>query len=238
MQGSFYIFLTDLFRKVIFHQFVWDHFLDKWISSIFRRFYHFNYLCITLSCSLGFIAKSRNTFLCHDLCCFYLISLWMVILLKIGLYFFNSSLPGVFFLFLVVIYLDVPGRPLSLCSVHSKITCTLFPFAFFPIASSFNLLSIQVSFLGCLFKSGIQSYFVDKTQTCGWNIQADPAIFFYPIKFFSEQFTLNLRLVFLLEWEMRFPTIAFFPVIWQILAIFYCFLNRYRLVVTQIRAQN
>jgi hypothetical protein len=25
-------------------------------------------------------------------------------------------------------YLEVPGTPLSLCSVHSKITCTLFPF--------------------------------------------------------------------------------------------------------------
>ena len=40
---------------------------------------------------------------------------------------------GVFFLFLVVIYLDIPGTPLSLCSVHSRMTCTLLPFAFFAI---------------------------------------------------------------------------------------------------------
>ncbi len=51
-----------------------------------------------------------------------------------GLYFFNSSLSVVFFLFLVVMYLDVPGIPLFLCSVHSIMTCTLLPFAFFPIA--------------------------------------------------------------------------------------------------------
>ena len=35
---------------------------------------------------------------------------------------FNSILSGVFFLFFVVIYLDVPGLPEVLCSVHSKIT--------------------------------------------------------------------------------------------------------------------
>ena len=45
-----------------------------------------------------------------------------VTFLRIGLYFFCSILSGVFFLFLVVIYLDVPGIPLSLCSVHSRIT--------------------------------------------------------------------------------------------------------------------
>ena len=38
-----------------------------------------------------------------------------------GLNFFNSNLSGEFFLFLVEIYLDVPGLPESLCSVHSKI---------------------------------------------------------------------------------------------------------------------
>lgn len=41
----------------------------------------------------------------------------------------------VFFLFLVVMYLEIPGTPLSLCSVHSKMTCTLLPFAFFAITS-------------------------------------------------------------------------------------------------------
>ncbi len=34
----------------------------------------------------------------------------------------------------VVIYLDIPGIPLALCSVHSNITCTRLPFAFFAIA--------------------------------------------------------------------------------------------------------
>jgi ribosomal protein S12 methylthiotransferase len=31
---------------------------------------------------------------------------------------------------------EVPGIPLSLCSVHSRITCTLFPLAFLPISAS------------------------------------------------------------------------------------------------------
>ncbi len=58
----------------------------------------------------------------------YLISLWTVYFFKIGLNFLSSSLSGVFFLFLVVMYLDVPGCPLFLCSVHSSITCILLPF--------------------------------------------------------------------------------------------------------------
>ena len=57
-----------------------------------------------------------------------LISLCIVYFLMIGLYFFNSILSGVFFLFLVVTYLEVPGSPEFLCSVHSSITCILFPF--------------------------------------------------------------------------------------------------------------
>jgi len=68
----------------------------------------------------------------------YFISLCMVYFFRIGLYFFLSSLSGVFFLFFVVIYLDVPGIPLSLCSVHSKITCSLLPFAFFAIFSKIS----------------------------------------------------------------------------------------------------
>jgi hypothetical protein len=47
---------------------------------------------------------------------------------KTELNFLNSNLLVVFFLFLVVMYLDIPGRPLSLCSVHSRITWILFPF--------------------------------------------------------------------------------------------------------------
>src|SRR5690606_40465058 len=45
-----------------------------------------------------------------------------------GLNFLISILSGVFFLFLVVMYLEVPGMPDSLCSVHSKITWILLPF--------------------------------------------------------------------------------------------------------------
>src|SRR5690606_12284653 len=45
-----------------------------------------------------------------------------------GLNFLISNLSGVFFLFLVVMYLEVPGTPEALCSVHSKITWILLPF--------------------------------------------------------------------------------------------------------------
>jgi hypothetical protein len=58
----------------------------------------------------------------------YLISRCTVTFFRTELNFFNSSLSGVFFLFLVVIYLEVPGLPLFLCSVHSRITCILLPF--------------------------------------------------------------------------------------------------------------
>ncbi len=61
----------------------------------------------------------------------YFVSLWTVIFLRMGLYFFNSSRSGWFFLFLVVMYLDVPGIPLFLCSVHSRMTCILASFVFF-----------------------------------------------------------------------------------------------------------
>ena len=52
----------------------------------------------------------------------------MVTRFRIGLYFLRSILSGVFFLFLVVMCLDMPGRPLYFCSVHSRITSTLLPF--------------------------------------------------------------------------------------------------------------
>jgi len=134
-QGSFYIYLTDLFRKIIFHPIVKDHLFFKTICTCLGRLHHSYYFRVAASRSRVFIAETRNCFLCHSLYLFYLISLCTVIFLRIGLYFFNSNLPVVFFLFLVVIYLDVPGIPLSLCSVHSRITCTLLPFAFFPIAA-------------------------------------------------------------------------------------------------------
>src|SRR5690606_16856471 len=58
----------------------------------------------------------------------YFIYLCTVTLFRIALNFLISNLSGVFFLFLVVMYRDVPGSPDSLCSVHSKITWILFPF--------------------------------------------------------------------------------------------------------------
>ena len=64
----------------------------------------------------------------------------MVYFLRIGLNFFNSILSGVFFLFLVVMYLEVPGTPLVLCSVHSSITCILFPFFAITLCSNGPLL--------------------------------------------------------------------------------------------------
>jgi hypothetical protein len=58
----------------------------------------------------------------------YLISLCTVTLFKTGLNFLISKRSGVFFLFFVVMYLEVPATPEVLCSVHSKITCILLPF--------------------------------------------------------------------------------------------------------------
>lgn len=74
-------------------------------------------------------------YLCHD----YLISLWMVYLFKIGLNFFNSNLSGVFFLFFCVTYLEVPGMPLALCSVHSRMICILLPFCFLAMMLPFTI---------------------------------------------------------------------------------------------------
>src|SRR6478736_3546740 len=48
--------------------------------------------------------------------------------IKISNYYLISYLSGVFFLFFVVMYLEVPATPEVLCSVHSKITWILFPF--------------------------------------------------------------------------------------------------------------
>jgi hypothetical protein len=66
----------------------------------------------------------------------YLVSLWMVTLRMMGLYFFNSIRSVVFFLFLVVMYREVPGSPDVLCSVHSMITWMRLPLAFLAIASA------------------------------------------------------------------------------------------------------
>ncbi len=81
-----------------------------------------------------------------------------------GLYFFNSSLSGVFFLFLVVIYLDVPGIPLSLCSVHSRMTCCLFPF-FAMIVQLQILITFQETFFLSILQGIFQALFVDGPDT-------------------------------------------------------------------------
>jgi len=77
-----------------------------------------------LSVATTFLAMGQYWFRGY----YYLISLWTVFLFRIRLYFFNSKRSGVFFLFLVVMYLLVPRIPLVLCSVHSIITCILLPF--------------------------------------------------------------------------------------------------------------
>ena len=64
----------------------------------------------------------------------YLISLCSVTFLRNGLYFFRSIRAGVFFRFFVVMYRDIPGTPLSFCSVHSRITWILLA-PFFAIAN-------------------------------------------------------------------------------------------------------
>jgi hypothetical protein len=133
----------------------------KQISSGFIGFGHFNTFGKCLPCSC---LKCCNNFLCHGLI-FYLISLWSVCFLRIGLYFFLSRRSGVFFLFFVVIYLDVPGCPLSLCSVHSRITCCLLPLAFFAIF--YPVLIIQnVTFFFCFPKDACESLFSYETYAC------------------------------------------------------------------------
>ena len=119
-------------------------------------------------------------FFCLLLCKgYYLISLWTVIRLRIGLYFLISILSGVFFLFLVVIYLEVPGIPDSLCSVHSKITWTLFPFfAIVLYLKCFYNLLFGIDFL----QDSRDSFFVDDLQPTGRNVQGYPTIFLWNIK--------------------------------------------------------
>jgi hypothetical protein len=118
-------FCLNLERKLLLHDFLYlifrnNFFFESISSSRFRLdgSYYFGVFYST------FFFQGCNYFLCHN----YLISLWTVCFLIIGLYFFNSNLSVVFFRFFIEIYLEVPGKPDSLCSVHSKITCTLFPF--------------------------------------------------------------------------------------------------------------
>ncbi len=122
-----------LLSQCVFHITFKNHFFSVTVRSIvaFDRFDHFSVFRST------WLLKSCYYFLCHG----YLISLCTVYFLMIELYFFNSIRSGVFFLFFVVMYRLVPGRPLFLCSVHSRITWTLFPF---------------FAILFCLFQKGVQ----------------------------------------------------------------------------------
>lgn len=108
---------------------------------------------------------------------YYFISLWIVIFLRMGLNFLISILSGVFFLFFVVMYLDVPGIPEALCSVHSKITWILFPF--FAIIVRFSDLFSGLHF----FQYCWNSLFVDNLETSGRDIQGYPSIFFRDVEF-------------------------------------------------------
>ena len=108
----------------------------------------------------------------------YFISLWIVYLFRMGLYFFTSSLSGVFFLFLVVIYLDVPGIPLSLCSVHSRMTCCLFPF-FAIIVQLQILITFQKTFFLGFLEGIFQPFFIDSPDTGCRYPNFYPAVFIF-----------------------------------------------------------
>ena len=95
----------------------------------------------------------------------YLISLWTVMRLRIGLNFLICNLSGVFFLFFVVMYREVPGIPDSLCSVHSNITWILFPF--FAILLFFLL---YVPFCTWFFQYGGDSFLIDNFNSFRRNI--------------------------------------------------------------------
>lgn len=120
---TYFVSLLLLFKEV-FYLVIRYHFFFKSVRVRFIGLHHFDYFGVSLTFSF---LKCCYCFLCH-VALLYLISLWTVIFFKIGLYFFNSKRSGVFFLFFVVMYLEVPGFPLSLCSVHSMITWILFPF--------------------------------------------------------------------------------------------------------------
>jgi len=119
---------------------------------------------------------------------YYFISLWTVIFLRIGLNFLISILSGVFFLFLVVMYLEVPGIPESLCSVHSKITWTLLPF--FAITWLFLCHSRESrnlfyqSLCSCLFNYARNTFLINDFQRLCRNFKRNPTVFFRKIETF------------------------------------------------------
>lgn len=91
--------------KLVFEEilnvFVAHHALVKNVSTGLGALHHFDNLGVRTSVCLTGL-ESSDCFLCHVLKCYYLISLWIVILLRMGLYFFNSMRSGVFLRFLVV----------------------------------------------------------------------------------------------------------------------------------------
>src|SRR5690606_39145153 len=103
------------FCQCFFHQISRNNFFLECIGAGLFGLHRADDFCKALS--VGLLQRS-NYFLCHG----YLISLWTVTFLRIGLYFLSSSRSVVFFRFLVVIYRLMPGMPDALCSVHSMIT--------------------------------------------------------------------------------------------------------------------
>jgi len=163
---------------MIFYIFIRNNFFLKNVSTGFFGFYHPYYFGVTFT---GTFLQWCNYFLCHSIC--YLISRCTVTRFKLGLYFFFSKRSGVFFLFLVVMYREVPGTPLVFCSVHSMITWILLPF--FAISQSLN--SCYNTIFLCTFQCSVQSDFVDRADTICWNSQRNPTIFFWIIELLFEQ---------------------------------------------------
>ncbi len=125
----------------------------------------------------------------------------MVYFFRIGLYFFNSRRPVVFLRFFVVIYLDIPGIPLALCSVHSNITCTRLPFAFFAIAvlsylegENFDIFEVKIACCFCLLERGVDANLVYGAQRACRKTELDPHVLLYPEELLCVQ--VNLKLAF------------------------------------------
>ena len=88
------------------------------------------------------------------------------------MYFLRSRRSGVFFLFLVVMYLEIPGTPVAFCSVHSRMTCTLASFDFFAIIQYF-LNKADISFVLSLLESGVQTFLLDGSHSLSGNFQSN-----------------------------------------------------------------
>jgi hypothetical protein len=123
----------------IFHfVFVDNHLLVSVFARhrVFYGFHHFD-MVFAGACVCGTLRYTGvfRDFFCHGISNlsgeYYLISRCTVYFRMMGLYFFNSMRSGVFLRFFWVMWRDVPGKPLFLCSVHSKMTWMRLPLPFF-----------------------------------------------------------------------------------------------------------